>query len=181
VFGPSVEPFLGAAYRMNELSGAVALAQVRKLDQVLRRTQRAQRAILTGLREVGSSQRPAPFALRAVPDPEGDCGIAVGVILPDIERAKAYQAALRAEGVPMGWVYGAKPVYAQPQLQTLRPPWTNGAPLLRGPAPSYAGVLCPRTEDLQSRSLMLSITPDYTDEDAHDVVRAFTKAAVAVG
>lgn len=178
---PSVEPFLGAAFRMNELTGAVALAQVRKLDEVLRRTQRAQRAILAGLREIaGRHGQAGPFKLRDVPDPDGDCGIAAGVIFPNAEKAKAYQAALRAEGIAVGMVYGARPVYDLPQLRMLRPPWTNGQPLLRGHVPSYAGTLCPRTEDLMARSLMLSITPDYTDQDAHDVVRAFAKVTAAL-
>ena len=177
---PSVEPFMGAAYRMNELSGAIALAQVRKLDEVLRRTQRAQRQILAGLRDVAGNQRSAPFKLRDVPDPAGDVGIAAGVIFPTAEKTKAYQAALRAEGIAIGLVYGAKPVYDAPAWRQLRPPWTNGAPLLRGPAPSYEGSLCPRTEDLQARALMLSITPDYTDQDAQDVVRAFANVVAAL-
>ena len=176
---PSVEPFMGAAYRMTELSGAVALVQVRKLDEVLRRTQRAQRAMIGELREVVGGG--APFKLREVPDPEGDCGIALGLVFTTQEKARAYQAALRAEGVGFGLVYGAKPVYDQAALRELRPPWTNGAPLLRGPAPSYAGSLCPRTEDLMSRALMLSITPDYTDEDAQDVVTAVAKVTAALG
>ena len=176
---PSVEPFMGAAYRMTELSGAIALAQIRKLDDVLRRTQRAQRAIIAGLRDLPTGS--APFKLRDVPDPDGDCGIALGLVFTSQEKARTYQAALRAEGIGFGLVYGAKPVYDQPALRELRPPWTNGAPLLRGPAPSYEGSLCPRTEDLMSRSLMLSITPDYADADAQDVVTALAKVTAALG
>lgn len=177
----TIEPFLGAAFRMPELCGAVALAQVRKLDEVLRRTQRAQRSILAGLRLLVEGQPSPPFALRSVPDPEGDCGIAVGVILPTADQARAYQAALRAEGISIGLVYGGKPVYATPVLRELRPGWTNGAPLLRDAGQSYAGSLCPRTEDLLARSLMLSVTPDFADEDAQDVVRAFTKVVATLG
>ncbi|HEY8743445.1 MAG TPA: aminotransferase class I/II-fold pyridoxal phosphate-dependent enzyme, partial [Chloroflexota bacterium] len=156
---PSLEPFLGAAFRMPELSGAVALAQVRKLDAVLQRTQRAQRSILDGLRQIIAERPRTPFALRNVPDPEGDCGIAVGVLLPDAEQAKSFQTALRAEGIGIGLVYGAKPVYAGPQL------------------PPVAVSPCPWTDDLLARSLMLSVTPDYTDDDAQDVVHAFAKVA----
>jgi dTDP-4-amino-4,6-dideoxygalactose transaminase len=165
---------------MNELSGAVALAQVRKLPEVLRRTQRAQRAILTGLRDVASGTK-TPFTLRDVPDPAGDCGIAVGVIFPTAVRAQSYGAALRAEGVGIGLLYGARAVYENPALRRLRPPWTNGAPLLPVPLPSYEGSLCPRTEDLLSRTLVLSVTPDYTDQDTQDVVRAFAKVAAQLG
>jgi dTDP-4-amino-4,6-dideoxygalactose transaminase len=176
LIAPSVEPFIGAAFRMNELSGAVALAQVRKLPEVLRRTQRAQRSILGGLREIAAGAS-APFRLRDVPDPDGDCGIAVGAIFPTVERAQSFGAALRAEGIGIGLLYGARPVYDNPALRRLQPPWTNGAPLVPGALPSYQGSLCPRTEDLLARTLVLSVTPDYIDQDALDVVRAFAKVA----
>ena len=170
---PQIEPFVGAAFRMNELTGAVALAQIRKLDALLERTKRAHRTIVAGLRELGSS--PA-FALRDVPDPDGDCGIAVGLIFRDVEIAQRSQAALRAEGVPLSTLYGARPVYALPQLRSLRPVWTNGAALLRGndTVASHDG-LCPRTEDLMARTLLLSVTPAYTERDAQDAIAAFAK------
>ena len=144
---PALEPFVGAAFRMNELTGAVALAQVRKIDAVLERTRRAQRIILEGLRQLidGASHAGdagdagdagAPFTLRTVPDAAGDAGIAVGLRFDAPQTAAAYQAALRAEGVPLSTLYGGRPVYVLPQLQTLRPVWTNGAPLLRQGGPS---------------------------------------------
>jgi len=176
---PCVEPFMGAAYRMTELSGAVGLAQIRKLDEVLRRTKMAHGTIIGGIRDLVSDG--APFKLRNVPDPDGDCGIALGLVFITQEKARSYQAALRAEGVGFGLVYGARPVYDQPALRALIPPWTNGAPLLRGPSPSYEGSLCPRTEDLMSRALMLSITPDYTAEDTRDVVTAIAKVTASLG
>jgi len=177
---PALEPFVGAAFRMNELTGAVALAQVRKLDQVLQRTRQAQHTIIRGLREIRAGRATPPFGLRAVPDPEGDCGIAVGVIFPDAAAAGAYQTALRAEGVPLSWIYGGKPVYALPQLQSLQPVWTNGTPLLRQGGRPYPPGLCPRTEDLLSRALILAVSPEYTDQDARDVVRAFAKVTGAL-
>lgn len=183
---PQLEAFVGAAFRMNELTGAVALAQVRKLDGLLEMTRRAQRTILSGLRRMlegldARTRAGAPFGLRAVPDPAGDCGIAVGLTFRDVETAQRYQAALRAEGVPLSGLYGAKPVYALPQMRSLKPVWGNGAPLLRGGAPAYGDGLCPRTEALMARVLVLSVTPAYTDEDAADAVRAFEKVTGALG
>jgi 8-amino-3,8-dideoxy-alpha-D-manno-octulosonate transaminase len=174
---------------MNELTGAVALAQVRKIDAVLERTRRAQRIILEGLRQlidgaghagdagdagdVGDAG--APFTVRTVPDAAGDAGIAVGLRFDAPQTAAAYQAALRAEGVPLSTLYGGRPVYVLPQLQTLRPVWTNGAPLLRQGSPSELPAACPRTEALLAATLVLSVTPDYSTEDAADVVRAVRK------
>jgi 8-amino-3,8-dideoxy-alpha-D-manno-octulosonate transaminase len=182
---PALEPFIGAAFRMNELTGAVALAQARKLESLLARTRSTQRAILAQLRSLletypAGHTASLPFALREVADPAGDCGIAVGLVFPSAQRAQAYQDAMRAEGVPLSWLYGARPVYALPQMQTLRPVWTNDVPLLRTsaePYPQYPMGLCPRTEDLLARTLMLSVTPDYTEADVRDVGLAFEKVA----
>jgi dTDP-4-amino-4,6-dideoxygalactose transaminase len=180
---PQLEPFIGAAFRMNELTGAVALAQVRKLDGLLEVTRRAQRAFLAGLRGVvvGFRGEGAPFSLREVPDPEGDCGIAVGLTFRDVETAQRYQAALRAEGVPLSGLYGGRPVYALPQMRSLKPVWTNEAPLVRGERPVYEDGLCPRTEDLMRRMLLLSVTPAYGDAEARDAAEAIGKVARALG
>ncbi|HET7767718.1 MAG TPA: DegT/DnrJ/EryC1/StrS family aminotransferase [Chloroflexota bacterium] len=170
---PQLEPFVGAAFRMNELTGAVALAQLRKLDSLLDLTRRAHRAILAALRDLLPG---APFSLRDVPDPDGDCGIAVGLTFRNLDTAQRFQAALRAEGVPLSSLYGARPVYALPQLRSLRPAWTSGAPLLRDhPTIDTRDGLCPRTADLMARTLLLSVTPAYTDQDAADASAAFAK------
>jgi dTDP-4-amino-4,6-dideoxygalactose transaminase len=167
---------------MNELTGAVALAQVRKLDGLLEVTRRAQRTILAGLRGVVDdlSGGSVPFSLREVPDPEGDCGIAVGLTFRDVETALRYQAALRAEGVPLSGLYGGRPVYALPQMRSLKPVWTNEEPLVRGERPAYEDGLCPRTEDLMQRMLLLSVTPAYGDVEARDAVEAIDKVARAL-
>jgi 8-amino-3,8-dideoxy-alpha-D-manno-octulosonate transaminase len=91
-----------------------------------------------------------------------------------------YQAALRAEGIPLSTLYGGRPVYVLPQLQSLRPVWTNGAPLLRQGAPGALPTACPRTEALLAATLVLSVTPDYSVEDAEDVVRAVRKVMVGL-
>jgi dTDP-4-amino-4,6-dideoxygalactose transaminase len=56
--------------------------------------------------------------------------------------------------------------------------------LLRDAVSARAAVAaaghCPRTEALMARTLMLSITPDYTDQDARDVVAAVAKVTRAL-
>ena len=171
---PQVEPFVGDAYRLNEISAAVALSQVPKLDRVLAACRRAKDAIAEGIRGLPGF-RPRPAA-----DPAGNAGNSLGVIFDSAEEAVWWREALAAEGIPVGWVYGGKPVYLLPQIQELRPPWTNGEPLLRTPnPPRYGPGLCPRTESLMARALHLVISPDYTDDDCADVVAAFRKVAAA--
>ena len=76
-------PFLGMNFRMTELSGAVLLAQLRKLD-LIRTHLRANKAIVKSvLREVPE------IGYRTLVDPEGDLATHLVVMLPSPEVAEA--------------------------------------------------------------------------------------------
>jgi dTDP-4-amino-4,6-dideoxygalactose transaminase len=108
-------PFLGHNYRMAELTGAVALVQLGRLRGLLAGLRAAAAAIRAGIADTG-------LALRRLPDPAGDCGIAVVFFLPEVPRGEskgAFLRALRAEG-------------AAEQLPVLRQAF---AELLATPAP----------------------------------------------
>ena len=74
-------PFLGMNFRMTELSGAVLLAQVRKLDLILSHL-RANKAIVQEFLE----EEPA-ISFRQLPDPEGDLATHLVVSLPTADIA----------------------------------------------------------------------------------------------
>ena len=76
-------PFLGMNFRMTELSGAVLVAQLRKLDMIKTHL-RANKAIVKSiLREVPELE------FRTLVDPEGDLATHLVVILPTKEAAEA--------------------------------------------------------------------------------------------
>src|SRR5436189_1465415 len=79
---PRPQPFVGEVYRMGELHGAVALAQLRKLDGILA----ACRTIKAQLNE---ELRHTPgLRLRDVPDPAGDAGVRFSFLLDDVSHAQ---------------------------------------------------------------------------------------------
>ncbi|HEX5415417.1 MAG TPA: aminotransferase class I/II-fold pyridoxal phosphate-dependent enzyme [Chloroflexota bacterium] len=171
-FTPELDPFVGDAFRMNELTGAVALAQVPKLDRVLDVCRAAKQRIVAGLQDLDGVH------LRPAADPAGDAGIALIVTFDQASDAAWWQSALTAEGVPFRPVYGGAPVYLLPQIQNPRPSWTNGQSFFRdGSSPRYEAGLCPRTESLMARSLQMAISPEFTEEDCADVVAAVRKVA----
>jgi dTDP-4-amino-4,6-dideoxygalactose transaminase len=89
---------VGLNFKMNELTGAVALAQLRKLDRMLA-TLRAKKAELRG-------RIPAMdgVAYRRVPDPDGECATLLTVIFDDPARAAAVAACLNSRTVGQsGW------------------------------------------------------------------------------
>jgi 8-amino-3,8-dideoxy-alpha-D-manno-octulosonate transaminase len=177
-------PFVGEVYRMSELTGAVALAQLRKLDTILETCRRHKRRLTEGLDGLNG------FTLRRVPDPAGDCGTRVGFTLDDPSRAEAFGKALRAEGVPAHLVYGGRPVYAESQILNRRPSWAKDdadaarrplVPDVDGQPPAPYGMgMCPQTEALLQRAFVLPIHPRLTDAQLDGTVHAFEKVTAAL-
>ncbi len=90
--------FIGFNYRMMELQGALGLAQLRKLDSIILKRQRENKA---RLKEVLSGFDGISF--RSIPDPEGDTATFLIFLLPDSEKARNFNKILTEEG--FGAVY----------------------------------------------------------------------------
>jgi dTDP-4-amino-4,6-dideoxygalactose transaminase len=129
---------LGLNFRMNELTGAVALAQLRKLDAIVA-TLRAKKARL--------KERIAGLPgirFRRLPDPEGECATLLTVLFDDPSRAARVAAALGTTTVDRsGWH-----VYANMEHV--------GRWLAERGRPSGKGAY-PRTDDILSRAVNLSV------------------------
>lgn len=76
---------LGLNFRINELTGAVALAQVRKIDRIVERLRKQKRLLKERIEETIVSTPGVEF--RKLHDPEGECATLLGIILPDGEAA----------------------------------------------------------------------------------------------
>jgi 8-amino-3,8-dideoxy-alpha-D-manno-octulosonate transaminase len=171
----------GVNFRMSELAGAIGRAQVGQLDAILDRTRRAKRRILEGIAGAPG------FELQRVADPEGDCGIVLIMFLPDVNEAKRFAAALKAEGCAAGTVYsGGIPdrhiyahwdhVLAKKGYSEKDNPWTH--PYYRGSA-AYSPDMCPRTLDYLGRSVAMPIPDHLTDREADERAHAIRKVAEA--
>jgi dTDP-4-amino-4,6-dideoxygalactose transaminase len=80
--------------RMNELTGAVALAQLQRLDALLARLRGARDAIFERVGEGRSFRRVAGN------DPGGDAGWLTPLLFADEDTCQAFATAVRARGVP---------------------------------------------------------------------------------
>ena len=129
---------LGLNFRLNELTAAVALAQLKKLDKIID-TLREKRALLKGLISEAKG-----FRFRILNDPEGDCGTLCTVIFDSAEKAASVSAALGSKTVDKsGWHVYANMEHVLSHLKSIGQPCTKG---------SY-----PRTDDILSRSMNISI------------------------
>lgn len=172
-----VQPFVGENLRMSELAGAIAEVQTKRLPELLRR-QRANRArILRQLDAVPGC------TLRRVADVDGDGGSNLGLFVRDRATARRFIEAMRAEGVPAGQMYNGEPVYLTPSILAKRTASGKGGPWNCAEHPTtveYRAGLCPRTEALVARSVVVPIRSTYTERDCDDVVASVTKVAAAL-
>jgi dTDP-4-amino-4,6-dideoxygalactose transaminase len=161
--------FLAANYRMTELQGAVALAQLGKLDDIVAR----RRAWCAGLSE---RLRGLPGLL--VPEPTPGCDPSWWFYLlqvaPEILGADADEvaAALRAEGMPVGAHYIGVCLYEYPVFAD-HSAFARGGHAYEGR--DYRHGLCPNAERILDRCLILSVNEAYTPTDLDETARAFRR------
>jgi 8-amino-3,8-dideoxy-alpha-D-manno-octulosonate transaminase len=178
---PEDEVMLGMNFRMPELTGAVALAQVAKLDGLLNdmreRKQRLKRGIADALRDAGGS-------FRAINDEAGDTSIAMICFMPTVERAEWVIEALRAENIGATGMYKPDqsdyhvyphwaPIMAQRTWTPQGGPWAWGSPV------SYSLDMCPRTLDLLGRAVHVNVNPLLTLEEIDESIAGFNKVLTA--
>ena len=168
------QPVIGENLRMGEIAGAILGSQLKKLDEILNRIARNRQILRTAIEQVqGVELSPAAPG-------RDQHGLGALFYLPTSVQADAVAAALRAEGVPAGKVYGGQPVYAAPQILNQ---WTltDGCPFhctAYFPEPiRYTMGMCPRSEDLLARGVSISIGPFYEEEDLDDIITAVQKVA----
>lgn len=157
-FDTTGEAFVGENYRMNELAGALGLAQLAKLDVIVDRMRQAKKAIKEGLGDLHH------FQYRKIWDEAGDVARRLVLIAETAALAKGLAKKLVGMGFAAEVPYGGRPVYEHSQIKRMRM-W-YGEELAKGE------VRCPRTEDLLSRSVMVGLNPKFTPAHVEQLVEA---------
>ena len=173
------ELFCGENYRMSEMQGALALAQIRKLTDYVSRLQAAKRKVRDRI------VRRDGVSLRRQPDPEGDASTYIVMFAPSPQEAVAIMEAMHERGVRAGgridqtvrdWhVYSNwEHILEQKTVTEEGCPFT--CPYYEGTLPDYGPEMCPRTLDLLSRSIHMTVSEDWTDDDAERIAYGINDA-----
>jgi 8-amino-3,8-dideoxy-alpha-D-manno-octulosonate transaminase len=168
------QPFAGENLRMGELAGAVAGVQLGRLPSILSALRTNKARIVDAIGDVPGLVR------RRRPDPAGDGSSSITWFLPDAPTAKRFAAELRDESVPCAQMYRGRPVYLSPSVIAMRTASEKGGPWACAEHPTdrtYGEGLCPRTEALVARSVIVPVGVGYTSQDCHDVATAVQKVA----
>lgn len=177
------EVFPGVNFRMSELAGAVALAQLGKLDRILSRMRFLKSRIKNGILDLPGLE------FRRLNDPEGDTAICLIMYVKDGPTAKRFAQCLKAEGVEAGSIYDEGVpdwhVYAHwKHIMDKVTPTPEGCPYTcshyEGPEPRYSPDQCPNTLSYLNRSVHIDIPPQMSDADADMIAAAIRKVARAI-
>jgi dTDP-4-amino-4,6-dideoxygalactose transaminase len=177
----TIAPFPGENFRMNEMEGALGCVQFGRMEGILARTRQLYRRIHSALAGCPG------IRLHRSPDPEGDCGISVGVLLENGDRAKWFARALRAEGIPAGSVYDQgipdrhiycywEYVMEKRSSDAHGRPWTSP---LHDTVRRYSPDMCPRTLEVLGRAVTIPLSQTYEDRHADWIIQAIRKVAGA--
>ncbi len=175
----------GVGARMSDLTGALALAQFRKLGQITGHMRGSKWRIRQALADIDG------LGFRTVPDPQGDSGPFLITTYADADTCAAFTQALRAEGIrgPDGSLacltmqeWGLHWYFNIPSLTGKRSnsrdgfPWTHPANGFAGQIDYGRGAL-PCCDALHDRAALLTIASCLTRADEDDIIAAFRKVA----
>jgi hypothetical protein len=173
------ELFCGLNYRMPELSAAVNLVQLGKMDAQLSRWRTNKRLILSAL-PVYDEIKP-----QVIHDIDGEHGQSLGFFAETAAEAERVVSALSAEGVSCGtrgrsdgrdWhIYK----YVSAIMDKL-PATSDGYPWIdprtgKEVPVDYSPDICPRTLGLLSRHVRVGVNQWWTENDCRQVAAAMTK------
>lgn len=168
-------PFMGTQYRVSEITGAILRVQLRRLDGILADLRRVKKALAGALSGVPD------IVLAPSHDPEGDCATTLAFTFAEEGKARAFAA---SEGVN-GWL----------PIDSGRHVYTNWTPLLsrqgahhpaynpynlpqnRELRSHYSADMCPQTLDVLSRTVYISLHPDWDEQKIQSLAQSCRKAA----
>jgi 8-amino-3,8-dideoxy-alpha-D-manno-octulosonate transaminase len=164
-------PFAGSQFRVNEFTGGVLLAQLRKLDGIVADVRANARRVYEGLRDLPG------LRLRHRTDPEGELGSAVFFAFSSMDRRDRFLSAMKAENVPAQAPFGSVLLPVQPHIEqklTVHPAWPSFRSE-RGRAIQYGASCCPRTIEILGRYAGIALDPKFSPRDVADAVAAIRK------
>lgn len=165
--------FLSQNYRMNELSGAVARAQLTKVKATVKRRRSSAHDL---------SQRIAGLPGVFAPYIPAETSSAYWLYILQIGEESGTTAlefgnALLAEGIP-AWVrYIVDPLYLSPVFSGPNTYGNSGYPFTAFPHQSYHRGLCPNAELSLSRTIAIHWNENYTSEHIEQFAAAIHKVS----
>jgi len=156
VFDTGSESFAAENYRMSELAGAVGLAQIGKLPQIISRLRDAKGEIK---RRLGTLKN---FEYRRIPDEAGEVGRRLILYAKSAADAEGLAQELHGVGFAAEVLYGGKPVCRHPQIEAMRM-WYGTMEHADGLS-SAERLDCEPTAERLRRTVFIGMSPVFEEE-----------------
>jgi dTDP-4-amino-4,6-dideoxygalactose transaminase len=177
---PEGSPLLiGVNFRMSELTAAVGVAQLPRMDWIIERMRTHKQRLVEAVSGIRG------LTIRPLADPDGDTGATFIFAAPTPELATRFARALSAENVhaSVTWASGQH-VYAHFDqlierrfLARRQCAWE--CPRYQGKATLRKGQF-PRSDEILKRAIHLDLHPLFTEGDVEDIAAAVDKVAGAI-
>jgi 8-amino-3,8-dideoxy-alpha-D-manno-octulosonate transaminase len=170
-------PILGNNFRISELNAAVGLAQLKKLDSILKKQRTHKQAVKDALSQISE------ISFREIPDPEGDSATFISFFLPDESFARAASTSLADAGVDScfywydnNWHY----IRQWEHFKALKSPSKLSITLIKD-RPDYAKVQFPKSDDIMKRTISMLIKLSWTTDELSRRIEKITDVIKKLG
>ena len=173
------ELFCGENYRMNELSAAVGLAQLRRLDWTIARMRERYHQIKNSL------SLPAGIKWLEPADPNGVCGSSLAMLFDEEDYAVRAQRARLVGGNALNDTRGARDWHLAWNWEHIleeKSATAEGCPFhcpFVKERPHYTVDSWPRSRAIMRRLGLITITPQMTEQDVKALVENLRKGLAA--
>ena len=165
---------LGLNFRINELTGAVALAQLHKIDKIISTLQKKKQMLREAIGEIPGMR------WRKINDPDGECATLLTAIFDDVDHARKVAEKLQTKTInESGWHVYSNMEHVMNHLKKIGQPYGKG--------------ILNHTDDILSRSINLSvgvvdpglgsafgININSTEEEVLSTAKKFKECALSV-
>ena len=143
---------LGLNFRMNELTAAVAIAQLKKLSFIKEKLKSNKAQLKTILSEIKE------IKFRKILDEEGDVGTLLTFFMPSIEKAEKLAEKLNCTTIAKsGWHVYNNMEHFLGQMTVTDEGCPFKCPFYKGPQIKYEKGMLPQTDDLLKRAINISV------------------------
>ena len=169
--------YIAPNYRMNELQGAVALAQLDRLEGICTRRNALGDALTDGIKDLPGIYTPkvheggkSSYWFYMFRINEKEAGVS----------REEFCKALEAEGIPNSPGYIPTCVYEYDLFVNKEAYLGTNCPFdckYYGREISYYKGMCPTAKEILNTAVRISISEFYTDEDVNDIIKAIRKVS----
>ena len=169
--GADTHPIIGTNFRISELNAAVGLAQLRKLDQILKIQRENKHAIKDAMADLPE------VSFRYIPDANGDSATFLSFFLPTEERARQVAKSLAANGAGSvywydnNWHYLRKWDHLKEMKRSAKLPFELCSNL-----PDYKTLVLEESDTIMKRTLSMQIMLSWTKQDIENRISAIIKS-----